>query len=145
MATHRSLNKLEFKAHMSIHQFKDFTDAQMHNQGVFTRDRFGKKHSLSGADGRSRLKRFRGKNSTAVAVLFFLSSVSWASAAQDFQTPKKNLKIGPNVTVSSTDPEIESFSDRMNRDERERFGIPIDTSTKLGFNDDGDAAVSNRF
>ena len=42
MATHRSLNKLERKAHMSVHNTVEVTDEDKAVKS-FTRDRFGKK------------------------------------------------------------------------------------------------------
>ena len=47
MTTHRSLNKLERKAHMSLHNIVEVTDAPPSDTGGFTRDRFGKKQSVS--------------------------------------------------------------------------------------------------
>ncbi|MBI2095095.1 MAG: hypothetical protein HYT89_02885 [Candidatus Omnitrophica bacterium] len=45
MGTRRSLDKLEFRAHMSVHDTVDVKDAEA--KGVrFTRDRFGKKHEI---------------------------------------------------------------------------------------------------
>ena len=45
MATHRSLNKLEFKAHMSLHNFVEVTEDEA-GEERFTRDRLGKKQKL---------------------------------------------------------------------------------------------------
>ncbi|MBI3252852.1 MAG: hypothetical protein HYZ52_06050 [Candidatus Omnitrophica bacterium] len=45
MTTHRSLNKLEFKAHMSIHNVVEVKDEESKEKG-FTRDRLGKKHPV---------------------------------------------------------------------------------------------------
>lgn len=46
MATHRSLNKLERKAHMSIHNHLDVVEEPV-LVSSYTRDRFGKKHDIS--------------------------------------------------------------------------------------------------
>lgn len=46
MSTHRSLNKLEFKAHMSIHNFVEVNDSEEPKDENSTRDRFGKKHRI---------------------------------------------------------------------------------------------------
>ena len=54
MATHRSLNKLEFKAHMSMHNFVEVPEEEVQGSNS-TRDRFGKKHNLNDADGKRRL------------------------------------------------------------------------------------------
>lgn len=42
MTTHRSLNKLEFKAHMSIHNLVEVVPEKKPQTGHYTRDRFGK-------------------------------------------------------------------------------------------------------
>ncbi|MGH7197231.1 MAG: hypothetical protein ACREH5_00605 [Candidatus Omnitrophota bacterium] len=47
MTTHRSLNKLERKAHMSIHNKVEVLEAVERRETSFTRDRFGKKHGVS--------------------------------------------------------------------------------------------------
>jgi hypothetical protein len=47
MTTHRSLNKLERKAHMSLHTLKEVGDeGEPAASPAFTHDRFGKKHSV---------------------------------------------------------------------------------------------------
>lgn len=48
MVTHRSLNKMERKAHMNIHNVKDVAedDIQQNSKSNYTRDRFGKKHKV---------------------------------------------------------------------------------------------------
>ncbi|MBI4433065.1 MAG: hypothetical protein HY592_06285 [Candidatus Omnitrophica bacterium] len=46
MTTHRSLNKLEFKAHMSIHAMVEIKDEPGGVNGAFTRDRLGKRHPV---------------------------------------------------------------------------------------------------
>ena len=46
MTTHRSLNKLERKAHMSLHNTLEVTGQEC-DELSYTRDRFGKKHSVS--------------------------------------------------------------------------------------------------
>ena len=45
MATHRSLNKLERKAHGSMHDTMEVTDEDKAAKS-FTRDRFGKKQGV---------------------------------------------------------------------------------------------------
>lgn len=45
MVTRRSLNKLERKAHMSIHHTKEVKDGD-EPLSSFTKDRFGKKHKV---------------------------------------------------------------------------------------------------
>lgn len=46
MTTHRSLNKLERRAHMSIHNTLEVT-GENHNELSYTRDRFSKKQTVS--------------------------------------------------------------------------------------------------
>ncbi len=46
MTTHRSLNKLEKRAHLSLHAMVDVTGDELPDSGGFTRDRFGKRHPL---------------------------------------------------------------------------------------------------
>ena len=45
MVTRRSLNKLERKAYMNIHNTKDVSD-ESEKSSRYTKDRFGKKHEV---------------------------------------------------------------------------------------------------
>ena len=79
MATHRSLNKLEFKAYMSIHNMTEVSIEEMQGSH-WTRDRFGKNHGILEEDGRSRLW---NSKSTAVTtmiagLMLFVASSAWA-------------------------------------------------------------------
>jgi hypothetical protein len=47
MTTHRSLNKLERKAHMSIHNTVEVVEEELIENVNYTRDRFGKKHKVA--------------------------------------------------------------------------------------------------
>lgn len=48
MATKRSRNKLERRAHMNIHHTIEVVDeVAPHREANFTRDRFGKKHEIA--------------------------------------------------------------------------------------------------
>ncbi len=58
MATNRSLNKLEFKAHMSIHNKVAVPDGETHESN-YTRDRFGRNHRISNEDGTPRVRRIK--------------------------------------------------------------------------------------
>ncbi len=51
MVTRRSLNKLERKAHMSIHHTKE-VKSEEENLSSFTKDRFGKKHKIASKEGK---------------------------------------------------------------------------------------------
>lgn len=131
MSTHRSLNKLEFKAHMSIHNFVEVPDGELHESADFTRDRLGKKHLLKDESGQPRVGNLRKKAATAVLALIFLGAVPAYAK-------------GPNTQVSSGDPEVRSASEWMN-DSDPKLNFYESDSTKVGFNDDGDPNVSTRF
>src|SRR3989338_1107108 len=47
MGTRRSLDKLEFRAHMSVHDTVDVKEGEA-KSARFTRDRFGKRHEING-------------------------------------------------------------------------------------------------
>ncbi len=49
MVTHRSLNKLERRAHMSIHNTIEVVAAEELDSS-HTRDRFGRKHKVAGEE-----------------------------------------------------------------------------------------------
>ena len=51
MVTRRSLNKLERKAHMSIHNTKE-VKSEEENLSSFTKDRFGKKHKIVSSENK---------------------------------------------------------------------------------------------
>ena len=46
MTTHRSLSKLERKAHQSLHTLVEITEEKEFRSGGATRDRFGKQHMI---------------------------------------------------------------------------------------------------
>ena len=51
MSAKRSLNKLEFKAHMNIHNTADATEGTGEERlPRYTRDRLGRKHALENND-----------------------------------------------------------------------------------------------
>lgn len=142
MSTNRSLNKLEFKAHMSIHNHTPVPEEETHESSNYTRDRFQKKHSLSNEDGTARLKRRRG----AVAGLFLLSSLCAVPAvfADEGYVPKK--RSSTNISVSTDDLEPRDFNSRVGEfEEDDRFGIPVNDSTSVGFNEDGDPSMNMRY
>lgn len=131
MTTHRSLNKLEFKAHMSIHNFVEVPEGEFHESAAFTRDRLGKKHLLKDEAGQPRVGNLRKKAVIAVFALVFL-------------VPVPVHAKGPNVQVSSSDPEVHSASEWMNADDPKPTFYESG-STSVGFNGDGDPNVSTRF
>ena len=131
MPTNRSLNKLEFKAHMSIHNFVEVPEGEAHEAKAFTRDRLGKKHLLVDENGDSRVGNLRKRPAIlALAFIFFLAPAAQAK--------------GPNTQVSSNDPEVRSVSSWMNDNDR-RPTFYQSGSTAIGINNDGDPNLSTRF
>ncbi len=142
MATHRSLNKLEFKAHMSIHNFVDVPEEELHESNAFTKDRLGKKHLLSDDTGVSRITSLRRKAAASAITLLMLSAVPACAEAESEEVFVK--RKGPNIQVSSADPEVSSVDSWMNASD-EKPVIYQDGNTAVGFNSDGDPNVSTRF
>lgn len=146
MATHRSLNKLEFKAHMSIHNSVDVPESEVTPTQGFTRDRLGKRHLLTDEKGDNFIQSMRKKR----IVLFFVFSLlgSGALFASDVDSqPAPGAKKGPNTQVSSNDPDMYSVGNWLNdRDNKpDGFSGLQAGSASLGFNEDGDPNVSTRF
>src|SRR3989338_3496229 len=142
MATHRSLNKLEFKAHMSIHNFVEVPESEQHESTAFTRDRWGKKHLLVDETGDSRVGDLRKKTAILVFALVFLAGAVYAEGIVSEKDYVK--KKGPNVQVSSGDAEVRSVSSWMN-DNDSKPVFYQNGSIAAGFNDNGDPNVSTRF
>ena len=143
MSTYRSLNKLEFKAHMSIHNFVEVPEEELHESRAFTRDRWGKKHLLADKNGDPRIGNLRKKPAILALAFLFL----WAGALQAAEMASENglvKKKGPNVQVSSSDPEVHSVDSWMNKDD-DKPVIYKNGSASVGFNEDGDPNVSTRF
>ena len=118
MATHRSLNKLEFKAHMSIHNKTEVPEGETHDSN-YTRDRLGKSHRLSDADGKSRL--WRGKKALAL-VAALTGALAFAPAAF--------------AGHRNTDVQVESDP---------KFAFYRDDQTIVDLNEDGDPNMRMRF
>ena len=143
MATHRSLNKLEFKAHMSIHDFTEVREEEAHESTAFTRDRLGKKHLLSDENGQPRVANLRKRPAILALALLLLAAPALYADAIDTEAGYVKKK-GPNVQVSSGDAEVRSVSSWMNgNDPKPTFYQSGDTA--VGFNNDGDPNVSTRF
>ena len=135
MSTNRSLNKLEFKAHMSIHNKVAVPDEETH-ESSYTRDRLQKKHRISNDDGSPRLP---GRQALVVLALF--------GAAHLFLDSGTLLaKPNTDIKVDSTELGEKDLDSRLhvNADE-DKFGIPVNESTALGFNEDGDPNLSMRY
>ncbi len=139
MATHRSLNKLEFKAHMSIHNMADVREEECH-EANYTRDRFGKNHRLAEEDGTSRLKKRSPKLGAVVALVTLSLPVSLALA----DTRPVESGPGPNVRVESGDVD-ELWANHVTSGKKEPFGLPVDEKTSVGINEDGDPSLNMRF
>ena len=134
MTTRRSLNKLEYKAHMSIHNTAEVSQGAQNegHESAYTRDRLGRPHKLFEGDGTSRI--FKPVHMT-LAVLFFLCSMASACSA-----------IPENVQVSSDELGQKSFDERLGTHEKEeKFSVFDDGNKSLGFNEDGDPNVAMRF
>jgi hypothetical protein len=130
MTTKRSLNKLEYKAHMSIHNTAEVGQSENEShESAFTRDRLGRRHKLFEGDGTSRIF---GTTALSVFFLLFGAAVCWA--------------IPENVSVSSEELEQRDFNDRLGkREAAQKFSIYDDGSSEIGFNDNGDPNVAMKF
>lgn len=134
MSTNRSLNKLEFKAHMSIHNIVPVSEEETHESSSYTRDRFQKKHRIADEDGSSRLCRVRKSLALLVMALFLATPLQAAGPSS------------VNMTVESEDLGEEDFNSRLGvHADEDKFGIPVNSSTSLGFNEDGDPNLSMRY
>ena len=143
MPTHRSLNKLEFKAHMSLHNFVEVPEEEGHESRAFTRDRLGKKHLLSDEKGVSRVGNLRKKSAILTLAFLFLAVAGLQAANESAETVFVRKK-GPNTEITSKDPEVHSLDSWMNKDD-DKPVFYKNGSTAMGFNDDGDPNVSTRF
>ena len=137
MTTHRSLNKLEYRAHMNIHEIKEVGENETH-EADYTRDRFGKKHFLADKHGNRRIQAFRKILTVLVLVqcFFFFFGV----LADTDPAPVQKLHL--NVPVESED-----FGSIFNKPvkRKRKFEIPLNESTALGINSDGDPTVNRSF
>ncbi len=138
MSTNRSLNKLEFKAHMSIHNKVAVSEEETHESN-YTRDRFGKNHRISNTDGSSRVGRVKKK--LLILALFPITPLL-LNQTPVFAESRRNT----NVHVESTALGESSIDAKLNTpsDEKPVF-YNKDGSTSVGFNEDGDPNMSLRF
>ena len=133
MTTHRSLNKLEYRAHMSIHNTAEVgTGEYESHDSAYTRDRLGRHHRLFEGDGTSRIFK---PASVLAAVSAFLILCGTACAVPE------------NVSISSEDLDQKTFNDRLGNSDpkEEKFSIFDDGYHSLGFNEDGDPSLATRF
>ena len=142
MGTIRSLNKLEFKAHMSIHNSTEVKEEEAHEAQQFTRDRFGKKHALSSEDGSVRIKGLKKK----LAVVLLLGGLA-SPVLADSGEPVKHSNT--NIQVNSEDLSSASLKHKLNStgNPREEGGAVFykDDSHSFGINEDGDPALTTNF
>lgn len=140
MTTHRSLNKLEFKAHMSIHNMVEVSEQEMGNSN-FTRDRLGKRHVLREDEG---MMTVHARIKKAATLTLFLVFFGAGSAMAEMLATEAPAKKGPNFQISSDDPEVARLRDPLNPEE-ERFSFYKEGNTSLEINEDGDPNLSTRF
>lgn len=150
MTTHRSLNKLEFKAHMSIHNMKEVEEGESHDLNA-TRDRFGKKHQLSEPNGESRISR-RGGKARKMAFWILAMPLFCAAARAEELLPREDASPTRATVHRNTDVRVEtegldanSWLNQKYNEPEEKFGIPIDDTYSIGINDDGDPNVGMTF
>lgn len=128
MTTHRSLNKLEYKAHMSIHNVAEVESPESH-ESAFTRDRLGRRHRLFEEDGTPRIFK-----TATVFVAIFLGMTSIAFA------------VPQNMSVTSDELEQKNFNDRLGSHKaNEKFAFFDDGSNSVGINENGDPSLAMRF
>ena len=145
MITHRSLNKLEFKAHMSIHNKVAVPEEETHGSS-YTRDRFGKNHRISNEDGSSRLPvrqtgtPRRVKKKLLVLALLPVAPLLWGSAPVAAQAARST-----NVHVESATLDESTLNAKLNVPQDEKAVFYNDGSTSVGFNENGDPNMSLRF
>ena len=148
MATNRSLNKLEFKAHMSIHNKVAVPDEEAHASS-YTRDRFQKKHLISNDDGSSRLPDRRAavrraKKSMLVLAIFAAAHI-FLQAQTTMAAPGRNTDIRVESSeLGETDLDAR-LNSHMGYSKDEKFGIFMNDSTALDFNEDGDPNLRMRY
>ncbi len=136
MVTHRSLNKLERRAYMSIHNMAEVPEAEKPRETSTTRDRFGKMHGIPKIASDKKPKSLR--RSIASALLFFLLSLT-AFLPLSFAG---EVRKGPNVTIDSS--EVEPFGPAPGKDS-DRFVFYEDEKMVFGVNDDAQADVGMPF
>ena len=139
MSTHRSLNKLEFKAHMSIHNIKDVEEDETHGSGL-TRDRFGKRHRLSDKDGTLRIRRRKLK--LGAGALTLLGALAYGRAAADTEPPTYR---NTDIQVETGGLDADSWLNQKLNQPQERFRLPMDDSTALEIDDNGDPNLNMQF
>ena len=140
MGTHRSLNKLERKAHMNIHSTVEVTGNEM-DAKCFTRDRFGKRQALQKNDGQKNnmfMKRYLA--GVFLIGLCFAASLAVAEETDDHFSSHKST----NITVSSSD--LEPFSlNKKTESEEKRPTFYSDDKANIDINENGDPNLNMHF
>jgi len=136
MTTHRSLNKLERRAYMSIHNMAEVPEAEKPRETSTTRDRFGKIHGIPKI-ARTRRPNMLGRSIVSALLFFLLSPTSFLPSSFAGEVHK-----GPNVTVDSRD--LEPFGTVQKKDS-DKVVFYEDEKVVFGINDDAEAGVGMPF
>lgn len=129
MTTHRSLNKLERRAHQNIHNTVEVTESAPADG--YTRDRFGKLQSVPAE--RPDLARPRVVRLAALLLAVALPAL----------VPGEARARSTDVVVSSDELGRDGFGDLPDRPERPVFYR--DTQVTGDINEDGDPNLNMRF
>ena len=126
---------------MSIHNKVAVPDEETHESN-YTRDRFQKKHRISDDDGSSRLRRIKKPLAILAllpaAHLFFQAGTLMAGTRHNTDIRVESSKLGETDLDARLDA-------KMGRSKDEKFGIYMNDSTALDFNDDGDPNLRMRY
>ncbi len=133
MGTNRSLNKLEFKAHMSIHDKVAVLENESH-EPYYTRDRFGKKH---------RVRPSRPPRTAVIGLVSLLLLVADLLLSQNSVIAKAGGNT--NVRVESSALDESTLDAKLNVAQTEKPFFYQEGSASVGFNEDGDPNMSLRF
>lgn len=126
---------------MSIHNIVDVKESESHDSGA-TRDRFGKNHLLQNEDGSSRIQRSRRK--FKIFVWAALLSQFFCGQARSVESETPSVRRNTNITIEGTDFD-DLFLDQKIITPQDKFAIPVDESTAIGINEDGDPNLNMRF
>lgn len=140
MTTKRSLNKLERKAHMNIHNTMEVVEGEMHPDACYTRDRFGKKQEIN-KDSRPFRLRPNKVSAAALLLLSITALTAWADAAPAPEPEPK--KRNTDIQIESSHEDL-SFLNQENK-KKERFRFYSDQKASIDINEDGDPNLNMRF
>ena len=140
MVTHRSLNKLERKAHTNIHNTVEVTGNEI-DARCFTRDRFGKRQALQKNDDQKNnvfVKRYFA--AVFLMGLCFATPLAEAGEAAGHSFSHKST----NVIVSSSDLEPFSLNEKTESKEK-RLSFYSDDKANIDINENGDPNLNMHF